>query len=209
MFRYVVSLLLLCVSFTCGAEEFVAGKDFIILHEAASLDKPKGAVVVKEYFSYACPWCFKLEPALVSWVTKQGTKIEFSKTPVVFNKDWEYYAKAFYTAQALQMEPQLTPILFKAILEDKQKLNSNQAMIDFFKSHGVDENTATSAFLHSPSIELDISASKRQMGLYQIAAVPALIVGNKYKTDLQMAENQERLFAIMDFLVAKASNDEA
>jgi thiol:disulfide interchange protein DsbA len=205
MFKYTLSILLFLVTLTGFAEDFVAGKDYIILHENSTLEESKNGVVVKEYFSYGCPWCYKLEPSLSAWVKQQGNKISFSRVPVVFNKDWEFYAKAFYTAEALQIEPKLTPDLFKAILTDKQQLNSNQAMIDFFKQHGVEENTANSAFLHSPSIDLQISTSKRMMGLYQITAVPTLIVNNKYKTDLQLAKNQDRLFAIMNFLVNKAS----
>lgn len=207
MFKYAFSIFLFLFAITGFAEDFVAGKDYVVLHASGTTDKAPSGVVVNEYFSYGCPWCFKLEPALTAWVKQQGNKIAFSRVPVVFNKDWEFYAKAYYTADALQVEPKLTPDLFKAILTDKQTLNSDQAMIAFFKQRGVDESTVSSAFLNSPSIELDVSNSKRMMGMYQITAVPTLIVNNKYKTDLQLAKDQDRLFAIMNFLVAKAGNE--
>ena len=42
------------------------------------------------------------------------------------------------------------------------------------------------------------------MATYQVRAVPAFVINNQYKTDLQMAKTEERLFAILDFLLGKA-----
>nr|WP_277619290.1 hypothetical protein [Legionella norrlandica] len=43
------------------------------------------------------------------------------------------------------------------------------------------------------------------MAHYQINAVPAFVVNNKYKTDLQMAGSEERLFEILDYLIRKSA----
>ena len=206
MLKYTISILLFLVSFTTYAEEFVAGKDYAVLTGASAGDQSQNAnsIVVKEFFSYGCPWCFKLEPALEKWVAQQGDKITFARIPVVFKSEWVYYAKAYYTAQALQLDSKLSPELFKAIITDKQPLNSNEAMVGFFKSHGVDEKTACSAFNQSPTIDLQINASKNEMGQYQISAIPAFIINNQYKTDLQMAQSPERLFEILNSLITKS-----
>lgn len=202
MFKYVFSIVCLLVSFTSFAEEFVAGKDYVILKSSEKGATNKASVI--EFFSYGCPWCYKLEPSLNKWVESQGSKIDYKRVPVTFNKDWEIYAKAYYTAQALTLNSQLTPALFKAILKDRKSLNTAQAMIDFFVSHGVDTATAQSAFTHSPSIEIEMENGKRQMAEYQVSAVPALVINNQYKTDLQMAKSEERLFKIAEYLVNKS-----
>lgn len=205
MLKYFLCFVLVFSPLASFAEEFVAGKDYVIIPNPEKLNEIKNAVSVTEYFSYGCPWCYRIEPALNQWVNQQGTKIFYNKVPVVFNKDWEYYAKAHYTAVALSLEPKLAPELFKAIVKDKQRLNSNQAMVDFFAHNGVDTKIAHSAFNQSPSIDIEINDSKREMVRYQVNAVPALVINNQYKTDLQMAKSEERLFAILNFLVAKSN----
>ena len=205
MLKYILSMLICLVPVMGFAEDFEAGKDYIILKNYPKNEPAHHAVSVTEFFSYGCPWCYRLEPVLNQWVAQQGAAISYNKVPVIFNKDWEYYAKAYYTAVALGMEPQLTPVLFKAILKDKQSLNSNKAMIDFFIQHGVDTATATSAFNHSASIDIALNEGNRKMAQYQISAVPALVVNNQYKTDLQMAKSQDRLLEILNFLVSQAN----
>lgn len=209
MIKYIVSTILLCVSLVSFGADFVAGKDYEILKHVEKLDGVNGAVNVTEFFSFGCPWCYRLEPTLNLWVEQHKTNINFKKVPVIFNKDWEYYAKAYHAAQALSLSPTMNPALFKAILKDKHPLNSNKAMIDFFIQQGVDPATAKSAFGYSTSIDMSVKAGQELMAHYQIGAVPALIVNNQFKTDLQMAKTEERLLAILDFLVAQSKMKKA
>ena len=83
----------------------------------------------------------------MNWVKQKGDAIQFSRIPVVFNKDWGFYAKAYYTAHLLGQEAKFNPLLFQSIQNKKQSMNSNQAMIDFFTAQGVDNTTAKSAFV--------------------------------------------------------------
>ena len=202
--KHVCSILLLMVSLTCFGAEFIAGKDYEIIKNSTPSQRIHGAINVTEFFSYGCPWCYRLEPALNQWVQQQGTKIHFKKNPVVFNKDWDYYARAYYIAAALSLNSTLDPALFKAILDDNQRLNSQQRMIDFLAKNGVNRTTAESAFNHSPSIELNISQNQRLMVECHIDAVPALIVNDQFKTDLKMAKTEKRLFAILNYLLARS-----
>lgn len=206
MLKYLYATVILCtLSAVANAESFVAGEDYVILKNGKQHHQ-QHAIAVTEFFSYGCPWCYRIDAPLQKWVVKQGSAVAFDKVPVIFHKDWTYYAKAYYTAKALALNRQLDKPLFKAILEDKTPLNSEQAMVDFFIDHGVDKETVQSAFSHSPDIELNLAAGQKLMGQYQINAVPALVINGLFKTDLQMAKSETRLFAILDYLVKK-SND--
>jgi thiol:disulfide interchange protein DsbA len=209
MFKYLCALLLSFTSCLSFGAKFVAGKDYELVKNLNALGTPKGAISVTEFFSFGCPWCAHLEPRLNKWVTTQGEKIFFRKVPVVFNKNWEFYAKAYYAAEALSLNSTLNPLLFKAILQDKQSLNSNEAMVNFFIKQGVEPSIAKSAFTTSPSIELSLKTSQTLMAGYRIAAVPAFIVNEAFKTDLQMARSEERLFEILDYLIEKSKTTRA
>ena len=197
-------MMLCCVSLMCFSADFVAGKDYEIIKQTSKIDNIQGAVSVTEFFSFGCPWCYRLEPAITKWAEQHKSKIHFKKIPVVFNKDWEFYAKAYYAAKDLSLSSTMDPALFKAILKDKRSLNSDKAMIEFFTHQGVDPTTAKSAFNYSTSIEMSVKRGQELMGRYQINAVPALVINNRFKTDLQMAKTEERLLAILDFLVAQS-----
>lgn len=187
------------------ADDFIAGKDYELINSSTDSHSHSNKISVTEFFSYGCPWCYRIEPSLAGWVKQQGDKIEFSRVPVVFNKDWAFYAKAYYTAHLLGLETKFNPALFKAIQEDRHSLNSNQAMVNFFTAQGVENATAKSAFENSTTIDMQVNEGNALMSRLHVNGVPAVVINNQYKTDLQMAQNEERFFKVLDFLMAKAS----
>lgn len=197
---------LLLPTFVFATEAFVAGKDYEILTNPAPINAQE-KVNVTEFFSYGCPWCYRIDSAVMQWVTKHQNAIHFTRIPVIFNKEWTYYAKAYYAAQLLDLEARMNPLLFKAIQTDKQALNTNTAMIDFFVKEGVDKATATSAFTHSTTIDMHIKEGNALMGQFRINGVPAFVVNQTFKTDLQMAKSEERLIKILDFLLGQSKSD--
>lgn len=202
MVKFVVSMALLLMSFSSIGAEFVEGQDYELLQGVGtSTSHVKKGVHVTEFFSYGCPWCYRLEASLVQWVAKQGSAISFSKVPVVFNANWEYYARAYYIIHSLSLSQAVSDALFKAIIIDKQSLNNTQAMVEFFKKQGVDASIVESAFTHSASISIKLKADALLMANDQINAIPAIVVNGKYKTNLQMAKTTERLFEILDYLI--------
>lgn len=182
------------------AEQFVAGQDYELISDGQHTAKQQKTTVT-EFFSYGCPWCYRIEPALNEWKKQNQSNITFHRVPVIFHKEWTYYAKAFYTAQLLGISDKMDALLFKTIQTDKKPLTSNQDMIDFFISQGVNKDVADSAFTHSTTIDLNVSEGNSLMGRFRINAVPAIVINGRYKTDLQMAKGEERLFKIMTFLL--------
>lgn len=183
------------------ANDFVEGKDYqVVANLQAQTSKTP---VVTEFFSYGCPWCFKMEAPLHQWLASDGKTVQVDKVPVVFKPDWENYARAYYTAKMLAMADKMSPVLFKTIQEDKKPLNTKESMVELFVSQGVDKEIAKSAFTHSPSVDMRVAEGMHRMADYQINAVPAFVVNNKYKTDLQMAGSPERLFEILNYLLKK------
>ena len=93
--------------------------------------------------------------------------------------------------QTLINSPGFTETLFLS-------LNNGMIAQKFF-----DKRTSKSAFENSPAIDLRVNNGTNLMANYQISAVPAFVVNSRYKTDLQMAGDQQRLLEILDYLVKK------
>lgn len=204
MLKKLISLLILLPAIALAAG-FTEGKDYQVISNPEARASNNKATSITEFFSYGCPWCYRLEKPLNEWTGAMGKNIQFERIPVVFKPDWDLYAKAYYTAKALALTDKLSPVLFKTIQDDKKPLNSKQSMIDLFVSQGVDKEIAKSAFENSPSIDMRVSNGMSLMARYQINAVPAFVINNKYKTDLQMAKSPERLFQIIDYLMRKSA----
>ena len=203
MRKYMMFLGLFLLSSVSMSADFVEGKDYEVLKAGNELAYTGGPVTVAEFFSYGCPWCFRLEGSLSQWVMKQGSAIDFSKVPVVFNKNWEYYARAYYIIQSLSLSQTVSHDLFKAIIDDKEPLYNDKAMVLFFMRHGVKSSITDSALAHSPSIELKLKADQALMAQYQINVIPNIVIQARYKTNLQMAKTEAHLFEVLDYLVAK------
>lgn len=201
MLKFMLVIIMLFPASHAFSEEFIAGKDYQILGSSTKIDPSKSQISVMEFFSYGCPWCYRIEPSLTAWVRKQGKLITFIRIPVVFHREWLYYAKAYYTARLLGLEDKLSLLLFKAVQDERQSLDSNQAMINFFMAQGVDKATVTSAFEYSPTIDMQISSGAALMSRLQINAVPAIVIDDRYKIDLQMAGGEARFFQVLDFII--------
>jgi thiol:disulfide interchange protein DsbA len=167
--------LLLLLPTVALAETFVAGTDYQVLPVISPGVKNQPATVI-EFFSYGCPWCFKLEVPIAGWVKTQGKKIHFERVPVVFHKEWELYAKAFYIAQTISQSEKLNPLLFKAIQVDKKPLDSNDSMEAFFVNQGIDKSLVQSAFEHSTTVDMLVKSGMETMAKYQVNAVPAFVI---------------------------------
>lgn len=200
MFKKLIQLILFLPSIVLAAE-FTQGKDYQLLANPKA--KPDHQVVIVEFFSYGCPWCYRIEAPLHEWLGKREGKVQLLRVPVVFKANWELYAKAYYTAKILALSDKLDPLLFKTIQTEKNSLDNTQAMIRFFVSQGIDKEIAKSAFENSPTVDMQVSKGMQLMTTYLINAVPAFVVNNQYKTDLQMAGSPERLFQILDYLEKK------
>ncbi len=202
MLKKLISLILFIPSLVFAAD-FVEGKDYQVV-AGASIERNKTPLVT-EFFSYGCPWCYRIESPFNQWALSLNKNASIDKVAVVFKPDWDLYAKAYYTAKTLALSDKLSPLLFKAIQDEKNPLNSKQAMINFFVAQGVDREIAKSAFENSTTIDMRVKNGMELMAHYQVNAVPAFVVNNKYKTDLQMAGSPERLFEIMNYLLRKSA----
>lgn len=211
--RYIAIVLFILpiAAFAADQPQFVVGKDYEIITPNKTLpnddSNANGKIVVEEFFSYGCPFCFRLEPQLEKWLANKPANVEFKRVPVVFESGWDVYAKAYYTAEALGVTDKMTPAIFNAIHNQGQNLNDAAAMETFFIKQGVSKQDFDSAFNFSPSIGMELNRGTQLMQSYQVLVIPTFVVAGKYKTNAQLVNGDNtRLLQIVDFLINKAAN---
>lgn len=202
--RLFLSFLLLLGLPTLGAAagDFKEGVDYRVLETPAAATGDK--VEVMEAFWYGCSHCFQLESALVKWLKDKPAKAEFVRVPAVLGGGWEPLGRAYFAAKVLGVQDQLHRPLFEAIHVQNQKLATPEQIADFVATQGVDKDAFLKAY-NSFAVVTEVQRAKKLMLRYQVHAVPAFIVNGKYFTDVSMAGSEDRLFEVIDYLVAKES----
>ena len=211
-----ILFLLLILPFTAfAADDFVQGKDYVLLPQAQqTVNTDKNKIPVIEFFNYGCPACYRFEPTLEKWLKEKPDFVAFQRVPVVFHSQWEIYAKAYYLniAEALHLNDKLTPDLFAAVQNPQltaknSSLSTPAAMQTFFTAHGIKQQDFDAA-LNSPLIDIQIQNGASLMDKYQIYGIPTLVINGKYKTGLDNTNgNADKLIKIMQYLIQKSHQE--
>ncbi len=195
------------------AVQYVEGKDYAIIQPNNSVPLPSAATPGKtqiiEFFSYGCHWCNQFEPQLDKWLAQKHENIGFLKIPVAWNPEWALFAKAYYTAVALNVADKITPAMFKAIHQDQIALSTPEDIQKIFVATGVKAADFDSAFNFSPGIDAQMSRGNDFLQHYGVIAIPTLVIAGRYKTDSGMVNGDiAKMAGLLDFLVKKAQATE-
>ena len=205
LFTWLLPLLLLPMALTAAEREIDEGIDYKKLSPAMNTAAPEGKVEVLEMFWYGCPHCYQLEPALEKWVHDNADKIHFVRRPSMLNPQWETHARAYYALQALDEVDRMHNILFKALHEEKRRLNDVDALAEFFAAHDVDEAKFRKTF-RSFYVETNIRRERALAKRGFASGVPAVVIDGQYFTDTTIGGGYKGMIEVMSFLVDKARN---
>lgn len=197
------------VAAAAGAADFKNGLDY------NTVDGPRPEtgkkVEVLEFFMYHCPHCNVLDPLLANWVKKNGDKVVFRR----MHMGDDAQAHAFYTLEALNIT-NLHEKIFHAIHVDRNRLNTDQALLDFLVKNGVDKAKYLAAF-NSFGVQAKLKRAQQVAAQYKLDSVPALVVDGRYTTSPVVAghgvssveEAHKAMFAVVDSLVARSLQERA
>ena len=161
-------------------------------------------ITVTEFFWYGCPHCYSLEPFVVSWLKTKPEGVEFKRMPAGLNPSWEFNAKAYFAMEIMGVTANLHEAVFESVNKDRKPLMSEPELLDFVEKHGVDREKFKET-LNSFEVDGMVRHSNLLAGQYRLQGVPNVIVNNKYRVDAALAGGPDKLFKVVDFLIAKES----
>jgi thiol:disulfide interchange protein DsbA len=165
-----------------------------------------GKVEVIEFFSYACPHCYRFEPYVNKWVDGKSDNVEFVRVPAVFSKNWETLATLYYAAEVLGVQEKMHPIIFEAMHGDGKKVRSFEDLKKLFQKNGVSGEKLEQA-LTSFTVAAKTRRAKAMTEAYGIKSVPNVVVQGQYRTDGTLAKGHENVFKVVDELSAKIKKE--
>jgi len=194
---------------------WVSGQNYIQLVPAQPTSAPAGQVEVLEFFWYACPHCYALDPLIEAWRKTKPAYISFQRVPVVWAPGHRALARLFYALDSIGKLDELHTAIFKEIHVNNDPLvdlNNDDAQSEriqtaFVVKHGVSEAAFKAAY-HSFSVESALQRAE-ELGLrYKVSGVPTFVVNGKYITDVGMAgaggggEAEQKLVDLVNYLAA-------
>jgi thiol:disulfide interchange protein DsbA len=192
---------LLSVSATTLGASFDEGIEYKAVPEPKRLEEGDG-VEVLELFWYGCPHCYRLEPAIARWLETKPENTRFRRLPAAASSRWIPHAKAFFAAAQLGELEKLHEPLFEALHEKRRTLFTDEQLIAFAAEQGIDEAAFRAAYESFP-VDMKVRESAELVRRYGLSGVPAIVVNGKYITGVTEAGGRDRLFELVDFLVAK------
>ncbi|HEX3398083.1 MAG TPA: thiol:disulfide interchange protein DsbA/DsbL [Steroidobacteraceae bacterium] len=170
-----------------------------------------GQVEVLEFFWYACPHCYALEPTLSTWLKNKPGYVTFTRVPVQWNEGHRSLARLFYTLDSMGKLNDLHSEIFKEIQVNGDPLigadpnnaaAAERAQVAFIKKVGLSDADFEKAY-RDMNVETALQRADQLVQRYRITGVPDFVVNGKYITDVGMAGSPDRLMSLLSDLAAQ------
>jgi thiol:disulfide interchange protein DsbA len=178
------------------------GVHYKLLQPAQPTNVAPGKVEVVEVFWYACGHCYLLEPKLEAWDRNgRPADAQLVRLPATWNNTLKTHARVFYTMDLLG-KWNLNPEIWREINVKGNRLDTPAAIESFFTARGVSKADFQKAFA-SFAVDSKIMKAEDLNRRYRITGTPTVVINGKYVTDVSMAGSEEKLFQVINALVAK------
>lgn len=193
--------LLFGASAATAQSKFVEGTHYFKL-KAPQPVSTGADIEVLEVFSYACSHCATFEPTIQAWKIKKPKNAQLVLLPAIFNQSWVPFARAFYTAQALNVLDKSHSAFFKAIHQERKPFASVDDVAKWYGAAGlgVTAKQFNDAFL-ATGLDAKLAASVDRVPKYEVEGTPAVIVDGKYRFDVTSAGSLEAVPELINYLV--------
>jgi thiol:disulfide interchange protein DsbA len=182
-------------------EQFVAGKDYMVIASPVRTSDPK-KIEVTEVFWYGCPHCNDFRPGFERWKKQQPADVNVQHSPGMWNNRMKTHAQIFYTAKALGLLDAMHKEIFEAYHIKKQKLLKNKEIYGLFAKHGIEKEKFEKTFNSFGVKSMVQQADSRARG-YGITGTPEVIVNGKYRISASMTGTQARMMEVAEYLIEK------
>lgn len=214
--RLIHSLLLFAAFAVAGSAHAADPREGVQYHalpEAQNTDAGKKVEVI-EFFAYYCPHCYSFDPVLAGWVKRQGDNIVFKRVHVSRDPSVAPQQRLFATLDSLGLVEQYHSKVFKAMHEDRLRLNTDEAVFDWAGKAGLERTKFIDTY-RSFGVQAKLRRYDALMSAYRVEQWPLIAIDGRWITSPSYAGSelpdqgneaqlQQAALKVMDFLVAKA-----
>jgi thiol:disulfide interchange protein DsbA len=130
----------------------------------------------------------------------------FRRVPAAPNENWGQMAGVFYTLEAMGVLDQMHSKVFDAMHKDNVNLGNAKIRDEWLAKNGVDL-AKYKEVEKSFTVASKIQRARQLTGAYRVDSVPRIIVNGKYYTSAEQAGGMDKLFPVVDQLVAMSRKE--
>ncbi len=199
------------VAATPAGSPWQEGTNYTRIVPGQPTNVPAGQVEVLEFFWYACPHCYALEPTIAAWLKSKPAYISFSRIPVQWNEGHRSLARLFYTLDSMGKLNDVHSEIFKEIQVNGDPLTgpdpnnaatAERIQLSFIKRLGISDGDFEKEY-HGFNVETAMQRADQLVQRYRVTSVPNFVVNGKYVTDVAMAGSPDRLILLLSDLAAQ------
>lgn len=197
---------LLFAAFANAQALYVEGEHYHKLANPLPLQEA-GKKEVVEFFSYACPHCYNLEPHIVNWAKeKKPEDVAFYQIPAT-GGGWDFPAQVKYTAEKLGLGFDFDQKIFDLIHKSRKTrlLGAKEEVFKLFKEFNVTEEQAETAW-NSLQVKTKLNQARKLWDISGLKGVPSVVVNGQYAVQLTTLD---QFFNTIDYLLKTTSPLEA
>lgn len=179
----------------------VAGKDYRLVNPPQRTNVAPGKVEVIEFFWYACPHCYGLEPVVHDWLKSKPADVEFRRVHVAFRGS--QHQQIYYTLLAMGKADELGGKVFSAIHDERKRMTDTDEIVSWAKAQGLDEKAFLATF-NSFGVSSQMKKASQAVEAYGVDGVPAFAVNGKFYTSPSMVGSNGRVIEVVNQLVEQS-----
>ena len=180
--------------------EFQAGIHYQVINPAYNTNN-ESEVVVYEFFGYPCPHCATFEPYMKKLEAEMPENAKLVRVPVVFGKQWQPFAQAYYTFEAMGIVDQVHGPMFEAIHQHKKQFRSiDEIAVWAASSFGVDKEKFLST-AKSFMIDGQVRKGMQMLQAMGVTSTPTLVTNGKFVPNNKALKSRNDIIEITQFLV--------
>ncbi|MGH8230532.1 MAG: thiol:disulfide interchange protein DsbA/DsbL [Steroidobacteraceae bacterium] len=217
---WMLGLLLSVMMLPALGADWAQGRNYFRIDPAQPTSVGPGKVEVMEVFSYACPACNRFYPVVDQLRAALPSNAEMIFVPAAFrpDEDWPMFQRAYYTAQALDIDKRTHDAMFDAVWKTgelavfdprtQRPKNPPPSIEDAAKFYarvaGIKPETfvATAA---SFGVDVKIRQAEQLIRADQVDQTPTIVVNGKYRVTVGSAGGDDQLIELVKYLVAQES----
>ncbi len=174
----------------------------------AQIPEGGGKVEVIEFFWYGCPHCYAIEPAVNAWLKTLPADVVFKRVPAFPSEQWGEMAKVYYTIEAMGLLDKYHQKIFDAMHKDDKNLANKRIRDEWLAQNGIDPakyNEMEKSF----TVATKVARARTMTSNYRVDSVPRFVVNGKYYTSGEQPGGQEKIFVVVDQMIARARKEKS
>lgn len=183
------------------AAEWQQGNHYKVLDNPLRTEQA-GKVEVAEVFWYGCSHCYTFKPLTEEYEENAPDYVNYVRLPAALGKSWEPHGYAFYALQAMGEQENIHEALFRALVVERQPLNTPQALAGFVAEQGLDADEFLKNY-KSFGVNARMQQAQAKIRGARIIGTPAMLVNGRYVVSASTAGSPQAVIEVVEYLVAQ------